>query len=253
MPPNLVEAAARDGLQWWLATLPNSVRELAERWSLTVGAPFAPGGQCAWVAPATDPNGAELVLKLGWRHSEAEHEADGLHEWAGDGTVFLHEVEEHEFTTALLLERCAPGTPLRHRAPCEQDAVIAGLLRRLWRNPTPGHPFRPLQAMCDMWANAFDQKVATRVRAPMPPPSSRTCSSTPPSDVRQTGVRLDHLAEPLNDHRRIGVGQMQARPPDEGSGTAHRTPAGSGTARPAGRRSCQAGTVGARPGRLRDD
>lgn len=160
IPPNLREAAQEDGWQWWLDTLSRTVADLTERWALQVGAPFEPGGSCAWVAPVTDAAGAELVLKLGLPHPEADHEADGLREWAGDGTVQLHAFEELETTTALLLERCTPGTPLRTRPPAEQDEVIVGLLRRLWRVPAPGHRFRPLQSMCDMWAREFEEDVA---------------------------------------------------------------------------------------------
>jgi streptomycin 6-kinase len=35
----------------------------------------------------------------------------------------------------------------------EQDRVIAGLLRRLWRAPSAPHPFRPLSAMLECWSN----------------------------------------------------------------------------------------------------
>ncbi|MDR2987271.1 MAG: aminoglycoside phosphotransferase family protein, partial [Nocardiopsaceae bacterium] len=34
--------------------------------------------------------------------------------------------------------------------------IIAGLLQRLWVQPPPGHPFRPLALMCDQWANQFE-------------------------------------------------------------------------------------------------
>jgi streptomycin 6-kinase len=44
--------------------------------------------------------------------------------------------------------------------PPEQDVVIAGLLRRLWRHPPAGHPFRPLHEMCDRWATEFAAKPA---------------------------------------------------------------------------------------------
>ena len=47
--------------------------------------------------------------------------------------------------TVLLLERCRPGTQLRALPAGEHDVVIAGLLRRLWIKPPPGHGFRPLQ------------------------------------------------------------------------------------------------------------
>jgi streptomycin 6-kinase len=145
-----------------MATLPATVKILQERWSLDLGEPFQPGGQTAWVAPArrsADGDG-DLVLKVAWRHAEAEHEADGLRAWNGNGAVRLHAADELESTTALLLERCAPGTTLASRPEREQDVVIAGLLRRLWLAPDPGHRFRSLQIMCDAWADEFEQKWA---------------------------------------------------------------------------------------------
>ncbi|MDQ3642355.1 MAG: aminoglycoside phosphotransferase family protein, partial [Actinomycetota bacterium] len=135
-----------------------TVHELKDRWGLTVGAPFQPGGQCAWVAPVRDPTGAELVLKVVWPHPEADHEADGLREWAGEGAVRLHASADLEDATALLLERCIPGTAADSRPEPEQDVIVAGLLRRLWRRPAPGHRFRTLQVMCDMWADEFEQQ-----------------------------------------------------------------------------------------------
>ena len=61
VPRYLAETAARvDGLYEWIAGLPGIVAGLADRWSLSVGEPFQPGGQCSWTAPATGPDGAEL-------------------------------------------------------------------------------------------------------------------------------------------------------------------------------------------------
>lgn len=160
LPENLVAAAEGDGREAWLSRLPAAVSELERRWTLAVDAPFQPGGRTAWVAPARDAGGAELVLKVGWRHAEAAHEGDGLRHWSGDGAVELYAVEEFEDTVALLLERCVPGTTLDRRPEPEQDAVIAGLLRRLWREPMAGHRFRPLQVLCDAWAEEFDHKTA---------------------------------------------------------------------------------------------
>jgi streptomycin 6-kinase len=145
----------------WLAALPSTVADLARRWSLAVGEPFEPGGTAAWVAPARTATGEELVLKVGWRHDESDHEADGLAAWNGNGTVRVHAVCEAADTAAFLLERCVPGTSLRDAMPePEQDRVITGLLRRLWVEPPPGHPFRPLQQMCDDWADAFERRAA---------------------------------------------------------------------------------------------
>ena len=145
----------------WMAALPEIVAELSRRWSLEVGRPYQPGGCASWVAPAVDEAGAHVVLKVGWRHAEAEHEAEGLRAWRGEGTVRLIDAHLFEDTSALLLERCEPGTALSDVLPAlEQDVVVAGLLRRVWIEPPPGHPFRPLPIMCDRWADEFEQNDA---------------------------------------------------------------------------------------------
>lgn len=160
VPERLVDGAEGDGRQGWLARLPVVVRDLADRWVLEVGEPYLPGGSTAWVAPARMSNGGDVVVKVAWRHTEAEHEALGLRAWAGDGAVKLYAAATvGPDTVALLLERCVPGTSLGSRPEDEQDIVIAGLLRRLWRAPPPGHRFRPLQAMCDSWADEFEDRA----------------------------------------------------------------------------------------------
>src|SRR2546426_959351 len=160
LPRHLLEAAKREGREAWLATVPTTVATLAERWSLTMGAPFQPGGQTAWVAPVRDAAGNEMVMKVGWRHPEALHEAQGLRAWAGQGAVRLYAAQELDDTVGLLLEMCRPGTPLASRPEAEQDLVVSDLLRQLWSVPTPGHPFRSLQIMCDQWADEFEMKAA---------------------------------------------------------------------------------------------
>ena len=156
MPRNLAEAIVRDGRHSWWSTLPGIVRSLAENWSLEVGEPFQPGGDTAWVAPARDSSGAELVLKLAWRHPESEHEADGLLTWGGHGAVRLQASQRFDETNALLVERCLPGSPLRDRPEPEQDVVIAGLLQRLWVEPEKDHCFEHLAVMCEQWADRFE-------------------------------------------------------------------------------------------------
>jgi streptomycin 6-kinase len=53
---------------------------------------------------------------------------------------------------AMLLERCEPGTVLRTLPESQQDVVISGLLRRLWRAPSAQHPFRPLSDLTEYWS-----------------------------------------------------------------------------------------------------
>jgi streptomycin 6-kinase len=141
------ERARRD----WLAALPAAVAALADRWALTLGAPIVNAEvSCAWVAPARCQDGTLAVLKCGMPHMESAHEIDGLQFWGGQPTVRL--LAYDRAANAMLLERCRPGTHLRERSELEQDSVIASLLRRLWRAPRRGHPFRPLQATAAHWA-----------------------------------------------------------------------------------------------------
>lgn len=164
IPTGLAAAAARDDcqeLRAWVGRLPEVVRAVVGRWSLACGEPFEPGGQCSWVAPARDAAGRDVVLKVGWGHIDAAHEAAGLRLWNGDGAVLVHAAEAFDDTSTLLLERCVPGTTLRDATPeSEHDVVVAQLLRRLWREPPEGHPFRSLQTMCDQWADEFEAKLA---------------------------------------------------------------------------------------------
>jgi streptomycin 6-kinase len=165
IPPQLADAVEEDDYPArleWLAALPAQVIEIASQWELELGDPYLPGGQCAWVAPARNPAGDELVLKVGWRHREAEHEAEGLRHWDGDGAVRCLATRGLDDTTALLLERCIPGRQLATSAPePQQDEVIATLLRRLWaRSPQAGHPFASLTTMCSEWADWFELDYA---------------------------------------------------------------------------------------------
>ena len=90
IPQQLLDAVDEDDYAEryeWLAALPRVVTEIASDWALELGEPYIPGGQCAWVAPARTPAGDDLVLKVGWRHREAEHEADALRFWDDNGAV----------------------------------------------------------------------------------------------------------------------------------------------------------------------
>jgi streptomycin 6-kinase len=141
----------------WRANMPALIEEFAARWSLALEPPFTIGGSASWVAPARTRLGERVVLKLGWTHEEALHEADGLRLWDGEGTVRLIDSHVDGPTTALLLELCEPGIQLsRAMAEQDQDLVVAALLQRLWIQPPIDHPFRPLALMCDQWATRFE-------------------------------------------------------------------------------------------------
>ncbi len=134
---------------------------LVAQWGLLLGDPFEPGGNCSWVAPATDALGRDLVLKVTWVHEESMHEAEGL-AVAGDGAVGIHAYEHvDEATVAMLLDRCRPGAELRGRPEPERDTVIADLLRRVWATPLAGgHPFRPLSDLAEQWTTRAEVLLA---------------------------------------------------------------------------------------------
>ncbi|MGO9559399.1 MAG: aminoglycoside phosphotransferase family protein [Acidimicrobiales bacterium] len=157
----------------WLAALPNRVEELTARWGLDLGEPFDPGGNCSWVAPGTDRSGREVVLKVAWQHTEALHEAEALSALGGQGAVEVYAFEHlpptrhgggppgDTDTTAMLLERCRPGTELRGLPDAEQHVVVTDLLRSVWAVELPSdHPFRPLSMMADDWVARAEARLA---------------------------------------------------------------------------------------------
>ncbi len=166
IPPQLAETVDGDSPERreWLAALPHVVDEIASDWELELDDPYVPGGVCAWVAPAHNAVGEDVVLKVGWRHREAEQEADALRFWDGDGAVRCFATRSEAGTTALLLERCVPGTQLKEcLTEPEQDEVVTRLMSRLWaRMPEDGHPFQPLNEICDLWAASAEESSELR-------------------------------------------------------------------------------------------
>ncbi|MGE0685944.1 MAG: aminoglycoside phosphotransferase family protein [Dehalococcoidia bacterium] len=121
----------------WRRLLPATVAGLAERWSLTIDAPF-PGLSYNYVAPVTQADGTPAVLKL-WmplpREFEVEVEALSLYD--GNGAVKLLQVDADD--RAMLLERAEPGTDLWQLDDDDrQIEVAATVMRRLWRPPPLG-------------------------------------------------------------------------------------------------------------------
>ena len=140
------------GRRAWLDRLPDKVQELERRWNLTPDVPLqGEDPSCSYVAAVLRADGTPAVLKIGMPHMEQEHEIHGLRFWAGDPTVRL--LASDDGLGAMLLERCRPGTTLRVLEESEQDVVISGLLRRLWRSPSTPHPFRPLSALTEYWSD----------------------------------------------------------------------------------------------------
>jgi streptomycin 6-kinase len=136
----------------WLDHLPDVLRRLGDLWALTPDAPLdGEEPSCSYVAAVRSADGTPTVLKIAIPHMEGEHEIHGLRFWGGDATVRLLRADDD--LGAMLLERCKPGTTLRVLAEHDQDVVISGLLRRLWRSPSSPHPFRSLSTLTEYWTS----------------------------------------------------------------------------------------------------
>jgi streptomycin 6-kinase len=120
LPPALVDTWGHE--RQWLDALPRLAAECAQMWSLELEAPVET--PFSLVIPAGD-----AVLKLtAPNDAEARHEGDALELWRGHGAVRL--LGRDEERSALLLERCLPGTRLWD-ADVDEVGVIAELITRL--------------------------------------------------------------------------------------------------------------------------
>ena len=186
VPPRLAESAADDpDVRQWLTLLPAARAEAVARWDLRLSAPFVPGGSTAWVAPARTRDGVPVVLKVGMRHPEAEHEAAGLRVWDGHGAVRLLHDHVDQASTCLLLERCTPGTTLADRPEPVQDEVITALLCRAWQAPVPYGVFRPLADLNRQIADEAEYALGSEAGAAIEP-SDASITRTAIAMLRET-------------------------------------------------------------------
>lgn len=138
-----VIARAGDDGRGWLAHLPALLGACAQRWALTFSPPVAVLAH-NYVLPARMSDGAAVVLKIHAPPDEGgfARERDALRAFAGNGCARLLASDAGD--QALLLERCAPGTPLS-AVSGDDDAratsIACDVMRQLWRPPPPGHRF----------------------------------------------------------------------------------------------------------------
>lgn len=152
----------------WLASLPELVSTLEGEWGVETGAPYT-RGVAAWTAPAMTTDGEPAVLKVGWPHREARHEADGLRLWAGAGAVRVLRSDPSRW--AMLIERCVPGAPFDESGLANPDGqeAAAAVLRQLWAEPPPDDgPFEHLGDVTREWAHLVRERM-DRHRPPFDP------------------------------------------------------------------------------------
>ena len=130
LPDGTRELGQHESGRVWLDKLPGLLDEVVERWQLSIGDAF-PDASASLTLRTARVDGEPVVLKLQYPHREAEHEAEALAHWDGNGAVRLlaHDPDRH----ALLLELCEPGTPLFGLDQDPALEVLVELLPRLWQ------------------------------------------------------------------------------------------------------------------------
>jgi streptomycin 6-kinase len=130
----------------WLERVPDLVAECVEEWGLTLGEPYV-AGAAGYTVRADLADGTPTVLKVIYPHREAEHEAEALRLWDGNGAVRLLAYDDARW--AMLLERCEPGTLLATTDTKGALDVFVALLPRLWQQA--GAPFMSLADEARWW------------------------------------------------------------------------------------------------------
>ncbi len=115
-----------------------------------MGEPFA-YAFASLAMPVAAGDGTEAVLKVQFPDRESRHEADALTLWNGDGAARL--LAHDTVRSALLIERCRPGTPL---AELEPDAALDVACELLPRLLVPaGPPFATLADEAQRWSEVL--------------------------------------------------------------------------------------------------
>ncbi len=123
----------------WADRLPATLAECGERWSLAIAPPF-PNLSYNYAAPATRADGTAVVLKACFPDQAFIREAEALRLFAGRGAVRLLAADPTQ--GVMLLERLAPGVPLRAlEDDVQATSIAATVMRQLWRPMPTDHPF----------------------------------------------------------------------------------------------------------------
>ena len=160
LPPDWLEHQEPTGRwQTWLDRLPHLHRELVEEWGLRVDAePW--NGYASLVWPVTTDDGGAAALKIGFPHTESQHEHLALQHWHGRGAVRLLRADPGR--GALLLERLDP-TDLAEVWDLEACEVVGGLYAAL-HVPAPPQ----LRTLTSYVAGWTDRLAALPRSAPLP-------------------------------------------------------------------------------------
>ena len=132
----------------WLERVPELLEQCVDEWGLELGETYEQGA-AGYTVRASLRDGTRAVLKLIYPDRESEHEADALALLHGDGIVNL--LDRDDERSAMLLERCEPGTRLVTAGAETALDVLVELLPRQW--VTAGEPFHTLADEAAWWVD----------------------------------------------------------------------------------------------------
>jgi streptomycin 6-kinase len=144
----------------WLERVPELVAECVEEWELELGEPYE-AGAAGYAVRAGLTDGTPAVLKLIYPHREAEHEADALELLGGNGAVRLFARDDAR--SAMVLERCEPGTALAENGGETALDVLVELLPKHWVRA--GEPFHTLADEAAWWIDELPEQWEQSGRA----------------------------------------------------------------------------------------
>jgi streptomycin 6-kinase len=122
-----VQGAFGEAGSVWLDKLPQTLDTMAERWALTLEAPYKDPSY-NFVVPGQMADGLEIVLKLAVSEQELRHEILVLRAFNGRGMAEV--IESEAKAGALLLERIIPGRAIVELDDDEKSTLITCRLIR---------------------------------------------------------------------------------------------------------------------------
>ncbi len=139
---NVISTHQKKG-QAWLEALPDFLKNIEKKRSITLGEPFK-NLSYNYTAVATMQDGKSVVFKCGVPNKALTTEIAALKHYDGHGAVQLLDANAEEGW--LLLERCEPGETLQI---IESDAdvikILVHTLQRLWKPIKNDAPFPTLE------------------------------------------------------------------------------------------------------------
>ena len=154
---NTMDLCGDSGGKKWLNDLPQIIKEISEKWHLTVEKPFE-NLSYNYVAPCKFSDRKEAVLKIAppLDNPEIFNEAKYLQIQNGKGTVKVLNFDEN--FRAMLLEKLNPGKHLKKIFSANESQTVEiaiGLIKKLHRKPPADTEF----ILLEKWFENFFERA----------------------------------------------------------------------------------------------